>query len=425
MSANPYKTFGLSCPNGGDFHICENTKKEFIGCCTMDPCADGSGVCDKAHLRSASFSESSYLDIPPQSCDSTGGDDHFYTCTANDPPFIGCCSINPCVNMTCPSANLRAAVLSSDHDDRASFLAPSASSSGAKSTAASNSNSSGLSSGEVAGIVVSIITLLILMAGVVLWRRYNWNPFRSTRTTNRDKSATNSANDALMESPKTSWSDHTNTSTFSTQSQLSDPRSALYQSAVASPLPSYRQYHSAGHQHSPNGQWHISQPTQPPPPNFHPQRDDSRTWPFQSPLYETYPSPSPKLAQQNIWPGRQPVHELLAEVQSPKQELAAEERIQELRSSCVVQPLRPPPILKRVVSGGVPDSPTLGPPLSADRVHPKARAAQEECLTDGSAIGPQSATGESWTKTPKSRQVRDRHSGKEEADFLFDSTNVI
>src|SRR4051812_25136386 len=107
MSTNPYKTFGLSCPNGGEFHICENTTREFIGCCTMDPCADGSGLCDKLHLREASFSESSYLVIPPQSCETSGGADNFYTCKANNPPFLGCCTINPCVNMTFPSSNLR------------------------------------------------------------------------------------------------------------------------------------------------------------------------------------------------------------------------------------------------------------------------------------------------------------------------------
>lgn len=425
MSSNPYKTFGLSCPNGGDFHICENTKREFIGCCTMDPCADGSGLCDKAHLRSASFSESSYLGIPPQSCDSTGGDDHFYTCTANDPPFIGCCSINPCVNMTCPSANLRAAVLSSDHDDRASFLAPATSSSGGKSTAAAKTDSGGLSSGAVAGIVVSTVALLILVVGVVLWRRYNWNPFKLTKTTNGYDSPTNSANDALMGCPKTPWSGHTNSSAFSTRSQLSDPRSAVNPSAAVSPLPLYQNYQSAGHQHSPDGQWHMSQATQPPPPIFHSQRDDSQTWPFQSPFYETCPSPSPKFPQQNVWPGRQPVHELLAEVQSPKPELAAEERVQELRSSCIVQPLRPPPKVKGLVSGGMPDSPTLRPPLNADLAHPKAQSALEDRSTDVPTMRPQNARDKCPTKTPRTRQVRDGVRRREEADLLFDNTNVI
>ncbi|KAJ0114780.1 hypothetical protein J7T55_004521 [Diaporthe amygdali] len=62
--------------------------------------------------------------------------------------------------MTCPSANLRAAILSSDHDDRASFLAPSSSSNSDKDTAVAKSSSTGLSSGAIAGLVVTIIVLV-------------------------------------------------------------------------------------------------------------------------------------------------------------------------------------------------------------------------------------------------------------------------
>lgn len=416
MSANPYKAFGLSCPNGGDFHICENTKREFIGCCTTDPCSDGSGLCEKENLRAASFSESSYLDIPPQSCDSTGGDNHFYTCTANDPPFIGCCTINPCVNMTCPSANLRAAVLSSDHDDRASFLSPSSSSSGAKSSASAEPGSNGLSSGAVAGIVVSVVVLLVLIGAFVLWRRYNWNPLKSSKSRQLDNSIHTSSNDNLMDSPKTPGSGHTNSPSSSSHSHLSDPRSALYSPASVSPLPSYKHYQAAM-QH---GQWAM-----PPPPVFHPQRDGSVTWPFQSPLYETHPSSSPKVGLQSAWPGHQPVHELLAEVHSSKPELAAEERAQELRSSCIVQPLRPPPPAKGLVADTIPDSPTLGPPLSADRVHSKARTALKGRSTDRSPLIRRSTQEESATTTPRTRHARGGQSSKEPVDLSFDNTNFI
>lgn len=415
MSANPYKAFGLSCPNGGDFHICENTKREFIGCCTEDPCADGSGLCEKANLRAASFSESSYLDIQPQSCDSTGGDDHFYTCTANDPPFIGCCTINPCVNKTCPSANLRAAVLSSDHDDRASFLSPSS----GKSSVAQKTGSNGLSSGAIAGIVISLVALLILVAGFVLWKRYNWNPLKSSKPGHRDVSSPNSITGALMDSPKTPGSGHTNSSAFSTHAQLNDPRSVLYPSASASPQPSYKQYQSARQQHSPDGQWHMAQTTQTPPATFHPQHRYSRAWPFQSPSYETYPSPSPKMGFQNTWQNRQPVHELLAEVQSSNTELPVEEPIQELSSSCVVQPLRPPPPVKGLFSGGKPDSPTLGPPLTADRVHPRARAAVEGHPAAQPPTECQNAQDNPLAKTPKPRQAQGGHGIEEAADLSW------
>lgn len=416
MSANPYKAFGLSCPNGGDFHICENTKREFIGCCTTDPCSDGSGLCENANLRAASFSESSYLDIPPQSCDSTGGDNHFYTCTANDPPFIGCCTINPCVNMTCPSANLRSAVLSSDHDDRASFLSPSSSSSGAKSSGSAKPGSNGLSSGAVAGIVVGVVVLLILIGAFVLWRRYNWNPLKSSKSKHRDNSVLRSSDDNLMDSPKTPGSGHTNSPSSSSHSHLSDPRSALYSPASVSPLPSYKQYQAAM-QH---GQWAM-----PPPPVFHPHGDGSVTWPFQSPLYETHPSPSPKVGLQSSRPSHQPVHELLAEVHSSKPELAAEERAQELRSSCIVQPLRPPPPVKGLVADTIPDSPTLGPPLSADRVHPKARTALKGRSTDRSPLIRQSTQEKSPTATPKTRHARGGQSTTEQLALSFDNTNFI
>lgn len=421
MSANPYKAFGLSCPNGGDFHICENTKREFIGCCTTDPCSDGSGLCEKANLRAASFSESSYLDIPPQSCDSTGGDNHFYTCTANDPPFIGCCTINPCVNMTCPSANLRAAVLSSDHDDRASFLAPSTSSSSGKGSVTAKSGSNGLSSGAVAGIVVSVVVLLLLVVGFVLWRRYSWNPFGSAKPRHGGISSSRSSNDGLVDSPKTPGSGHTNSSAFSPHSHLSDPRSAFYSPTSASPSPSYKQYQSTGH----HGQWNMSQNMQPPLHAFHPHGGDSRTWPFQSPLYETHPNPSPNVGLQSAWPSHQPVHELLAEVQSSKPELPAEERIQELRSSCVVQPLRPPPPVKGLLPDVIPDSPTLGPPLSADRVHPKTRAALEAGSDDRSPTKRQSAQEKSLAEIPKTRHARGGQRRNEQADLSFDNTNFI
>lgn len=424
MSANPYKAFGLSCPNGGDFHICENTKREFIGCCTMDPCADGSGLCEKTNLRAASFSEASYLAIPPQSCDSTGGDDHFYTCTANDPPFIGCCTLNPCVNMTCPSENLRAAVLSSNHDYRASFLSPSSSSSGSKSTTAKNSGSNGLSSAAIAGIVIGILAFVILVVGFMLWRRREW-PFKSTKTRDMDTSSTKSAKEALMDSPKTPWSGHTHSSAFTNPSPMSDPRSALYPPVTGSSLPSYQQYKPAGYENSPNGQWHIPQHTPPPPPTFQPQRDDSRTWPFQSPLYDTYPSPPSQLPHQRAWPGRQSVHELLAEVQSAKTELPAQERAQELRSSCVVQPLRPPPPLKGLGSPVVPDSPTLGPVVIANGAKRKPGAVKDSESSDRSPREDHSAQEGSSTESPRPRQAMGGLRKKKQADLAFDSSNFI
>lgn len=423
MSTNPFKEFGLSCPKGGDFHICENTKREFIGCCTMDPCADGSGVCDKAHLRAASFSESSYLDIPPQSCDSTGGENHFYTCTANDPPFIGCCTINPCVNMTCPSANLRAAVLSSDADDRASFLAPPSSSRGGKPIIAAKPTPNGLSSGGVAGIVISLVAILILVAGFVLWRRYNWNPFNSSKLRLRDIPSPGSFHDALLDKHKAPVPESTDSSAPSTHPP-SVPRSATYSPPSVSPLPSYKQNQSSGHQNSQHGQVHSPKTTQPLS-VLRPHQDNSVNWPLQSPLHETPPTASPKIALQIRRPSHQPVHELLAEVQSSKPEPPVEDETQELRASCVVQPLRPPPHLKGRLSGGLPDSPTLGLPLSAHRVHPKARVALEGRSAKRSAPKDQSLKEKTPPKVPQTHHAGGGQHRKEGTDLSFDKINFI
>ncbi|ROW11344.1 hypothetical protein VMCG_01044 [Cytospora schulzeri] len=55
MSINPIDTLGLSCPNGGEFYVCQNSEIQFLGCCASDPCADGSGSCPKSDLRYSSF----------------------------------------------------------------------------------------------------------------------------------------------------------------------------------------------------------------------------------------------------------------------------------------------------------------------------------------------------------------------------------
>jgi hypothetical protein len=261
-----------------------------------------------------------------------------------------------------------------------------------------------------------------LVVGILLWRRRVW-PFKSTKPRKTDASSTKSAKDALMDSPKTPWSGHINSSTFKL-SPMSDPRPALYHSSAGSSLPSYHQYKASGHEYSPNGQWHMPLHTPPPPPTFHPQGQDSRTWPFQSPLFDTYPSTPPQMPHKNAWPGRRSVHELLAEVQSSTTELPAKERAQELRSSCVVHPLRPPPPQKGHGSPVVPDSPTLGPVVSADRADRKARAAHDGVCSDGSPIEGHSSQEGSSAEAPSPRQAK---SGllKEQPDLSFDSTNVI
>ncbi|ROV97517.1 hypothetical protein VSDG_04545 [Cytospora chrysosperma] len=66
--SNPIDTLGLSCPNGGDFYVCQDSKLQFLGCCASDPCADGSGHCPQSDLRYSSFDTDTYDNISTQSC---------------------------------------------------------------------------------------------------------------------------------------------------------------------------------------------------------------------------------------------------------------------------------------------------------------------------------------------------------------------
>ncbi|KAK1833456.1 hypothetical protein QBC39DRAFT_46960 [Podospora conica] len=116
-------SLGLSCPTGGAFYICHNNATEFIGCCSSDPCADGSGHCPKNDLRSSSFSGDKYADIPAQECAGDNATARWYTCMSTLPPFLGCCSGNPCATGACLANELGAARLSPDSAARAAFLA--------------------------------------------------------------------------------------------------------------------------------------------------------------------------------------------------------------------------------------------------------------------------------------------------------------
>lgn len=50
MVYNPVDVFGLSCPWGGSFYVCENCDVHFLGCCASDPGKDGSGVSNSPRL---------------------------------------------------------------------------------------------------------------------------------------------------------------------------------------------------------------------------------------------------------------------------------------------------------------------------------------------------------------------------------------
>ncbi|KAI1212394.1 uncharacterized protein F4807DRAFT_457890 [Annulohypoxylon truncatum] len=153
---------GLSCPNKGKFYVCDQAKIRFIGCCTVDPCVDGSGNCPQSSLASATFSSDHYDSISPQSCAAPHNSSEWYTCKADQPPFLGCCDINPCSNNGCPTANLLPATLSDNNGNAQVFLntgTPSAGSSGYS-----------LSLGAILGIALGCAALVAIVLAILAYR---------------------------------------------------------------------------------------------------------------------------------------------------------------------------------------------------------------------------------------------------------------
>ncbi|KAK4167845.1 hypothetical protein QBC43DRAFT_361455 [Cladorrhinum sp. PSN259] len=129
-------TIGASCPGGGKFFVCQNSRIWFLGCCMSDPCtSEREGVCPQADLRTTSFSKTSYDLIKPQQCVDPDSETKWYTCSGTIPPFMGCCKTDPCKNPDiCPASKLSAARLSDKLDYRQVFLTSQTQSSAPSST---------------------------------------------------------------------------------------------------------------------------------------------------------------------------------------------------------------------------------------------------------------------------------------------------
>lgn len=186
--SDPFTTLGLSCPVKGKFYICQSAKVRFVGCCTVDPCADGSGVCPSASLAPSSFSGDSFVSIPPESCGTPLNASSWFTCQKTSPPFLGCCTVNPCATGSCPTANLHPARLSDDPAQANIFLTnlpPNMSTTATPSPTATPSASGapvaaqpGLSTGAIAGIAVGAVGLVALVIGAILLYKCGWNARR-------------------------------------------------------------------------------------------------------------------------------------------------------------------------------------------------------------------------------------------------------
>ncbi|KAI8963762.1 hypothetical protein F5Y11DRAFT_346213 [Daldinia sp. FL1419] len=116
-SQSPQEKYGLSCPSGGSFYVCESSPDHFIGCCETDPCSNG-GQCLVGGLRPASYDN--YPD-DHQSCVAPYDENEWYTCDLTTPKFMGCCLQNPC-GQGCPDWALIPARLDDDEYIAASFL---------------------------------------------------------------------------------------------------------------------------------------------------------------------------------------------------------------------------------------------------------------------------------------------------------------
>ncbi|KAK3377659.1 hypothetical protein B0H63DRAFT_477609, partial [Podospora didyma] len=179
--SNTSTSLGLNCPFGGTFFVCEHNVTEFIGCCTIDPCAAGQGTCPPQNLRSASFAPSSFASIPRLDCDSEQGPSNWYTCNFTSPPFLGCCMGDPCA-ASCAQARLIPAKLGSDLAARSVFLhattsvaltptAPASTPAAPVPTTTTNAPVVRLSTPIIAGIALGSAVMLAILVMVYIWSR--------------------------------------------------------------------------------------------------------------------------------------------------------------------------------------------------------------------------------------------------------------
>lgn len=169
----PRQAFSPSCKSGGTWYSCGSGSR-FVGCCDSAPCEYG---CPDGNLKPASFDKNYYGKFSDQQCP-TGS--RWYTCSATDPPFLGCCKSNPCNQNGCPVGDLTAGFLSSNPQLAAAFSPsggspaatsnPTASSKVSSSTPSTinspskSSNTGAIAGGTIAG--VAAIALLIALLSI-------------------------------------------------------------------------------------------------------------------------------------------------------------------------------------------------------------------------------------------------------------------
>ncbi|KAL4996008.1 hypothetical protein BDV10DRAFT_121460 [Aspergillus recurvatus] len=156
----------FTCPSGGTWYVCPEAPF-FVGCCSSDPCtnADSNTTNPCPDVYAASFDGSLFDSIRPNSCIDESND-NWYTCNFTQPRFLGCCSINPCANGTCPHDNVLPAAWSGSRGDQYQLFLDDAD------TTDGGDGGSGLSGGAIAGIVIGAVAgAVLLLAAFWFWRK--------------------------------------------------------------------------------------------------------------------------------------------------------------------------------------------------------------------------------------------------------------
>ncbi|KAI1081264.1 hypothetical protein F5B20DRAFT_588825 [Whalleya microplaca] len=192
----PQPDLSLYCPQGGTFYICTDPNSpRFLGCCAQDPCSSG---CPPEALRPAA----SFAEYPgrPQSCMAPYDSSKWYTCAQASPKFLGCCRRDPC-NEGCADEDLLPARLADDEASAAPFLSVSRAwgsttegtstgvatqrqtmteTAGGEATGGGEgggagggetSEGPGANTGLIVGVTMAGVVVLLVVTGVILWKR--------------------------------------------------------------------------------------------------------------------------------------------------------------------------------------------------------------------------------------------------------------
>ncbi|KAH9216691.1 hypothetical protein DL95DRAFT_255631, partial [Leptodontidium sp. 2 PMI_412] len=91
-----------TCPLGGLWYTCTAQTPTFLGCCTSNPCQGDGKICPANDIRAAGMGTD-----PGPDPGVTSNDDSYWpnvqcsagkwwTCALQTPSFQGCCEVNPC-----------------------------------------------------------------------------------------------------------------------------------------------------------------------------------------------------------------------------------------------------------------------------------------------------------------------------------------